>query len=308
MGRMSDATSTATPTGVVLDQPLAHALLLQAFDEGLLPGDDLVGDGFPRSLRSRRLAPTLTEMAFEQFILGGKVYVPFRVPSEWQEHLSAIGIVPVTPDADHEIEVGELDPDVLFGMLAQRGQTMTAERWGELLAKADAAIEEWERVAPVDSSFNGGWVSRVVAQVFKQPPPSTEEQAAWNAMQDAYEPIKLAVRCIDDFASVLATSLKLGALSSVPLRPAGRDADAPVAVPQASDTAQQTKLLRVTCRQLQRLPAPSTLQQTLHVAASPEAAALRERLASWSGRIHGGDVDEAAMIADEVAGARRHLV
>lgn len=57
------------PTGVVLDEPLAQALLLEAFEERLVPGNDSVGDGFPRHLRARPLSPTLAETAREQLIL-----------------------------------------------------------------------------------------------------------------------------------------------------------------------------------------------------------------------------------------------
>jgi hypothetical protein len=190
-------------------------------------------------------------------------------------------------------------------MLAERGQEMTADLWERLEAELETAIDRWKRVAdgmPVNLDFVDGF-----GPGFMDPPRTDEKAEAWKAMRAALRPLRLARECFDDFESILLTSLELDAASSVPLSARGRDLRGTLSKPSVSDTVQQGQLLRITCRQLQRLPTPSTLQQTLHVAASSEADALRERLSIWSQRIRDQDVDSAAMIAEEVADARRRL-
>ena len=65
------------PEGVVLDQPMANALLYMAICEGLLDDDPTIGDGFVRKLLSSHPPEQVVSDALEQLILGGKVFVPF---------------------------------------------------------------------------------------------------------------------------------------------------------------------------------------------------------------------------------------
>jgi hypothetical protein len=74
-----------------------------------------------------------------------------------------------------------------------------------------------------------------------------------------------------------------------------------------SGTSQQVELLRISCRELQRLPVPTTLKQTLHLVRSPEAAAMRTELARWSQELTAGNTEAAALVLPDVADAQRQL-
>src|SRR4051812_42393844 len=92
------------PEGVVLDEPMAMALLYVAVQEGLIDGDPRIGDGFVARLLREPPAAQQVEDALEQVVLGGKVFMPFWVPNRWSGELFESGLfVPVNPPNDDQL-------------------------------------------------------------------------------------------------------------------------------------------------------------------------------------------------------------
>lgn len=55
-----------TPGGVVLDEPLAHAVLYAALSEGLADSNPQIGDGFVRGILRHPPSQAQLDAAFER--------------------------------------------------------------------------------------------------------------------------------------------------------------------------------------------------------------------------------------------------
>jgi hypothetical protein len=132
---------------------------------------------------------------------------------------------------------------------------------------------------------------------------SKAQLAAWDRLQAAYSSIEPVVDCVSDYRTVVTTALRLDALSAVPVKGSSHQ----LAPQMLSGTSQQVEILRISCRELQRLPVPTTLKQTLHLVRSPEAAAMRTKLARWSQELTAGNTEAAALVLPDVADAQRQL-
>jgi hypothetical protein len=103
--------------GVVLDEPLAFALLNLAIEEGLVDDEPSIGDGFVKHLLEQKYLNEKVQDALEYFVLGGKVFVPFWLPSDWKGEIFDRGvIIPLKPKLDKEtVEVNSLPIDNIEG-------------------------------------------------------------------------------------------------------------------------------------------------------------------------------------------------
>jgi hypothetical protein len=68
------------------------------------------------------------------------------------------------------------------------------------------------------------------------------------------------------------------------------------------------ELLRIACKQLQKAPIAATLKETIALAHSPKAAAFRQKLEEWTGRLREGDVGGAELVLMDIAAARKQLL
>lgn len=298
--------ATTLPTGTVLDEPMAHALLFAAVRERLLDDNPVVGDGFVRRILSSPPSRDLVENAFEHLVISGRVYVPFWLPSDWRGALLEEGIVVQTDPGleDDLVEAPGLSPSLALAMLRDRGQVWTHD---DLLRRYRTFMDTyrtWE--ATGGRSFEGMEIRMVLRQVVPiEPEEFSEEQlAAWKAVSTAYDALKPVLACHKAYRHVLTSALQHGALSALPLDvatiPAGE-------LPLVETATDRTTLLGVACRGLRRAPIGATLRDTLDLARSPEAQDLRHRLAEWTEVIRTNDADPVEMVLQEVERARHSL-
>jgi hypothetical protein len=96
----------------------------------------------------------------------------------------------------------------------------------------------------------------------------------------------------------------LSALSSLPVHGSSKSL---LELGQASAASERCTLLRIACKELRRVPIANTLGETIRIAMSPEAQALREKLTEWSKCLRQQGVEPAAVVLPEVERARKSL-
>jgi hypothetical protein len=295
-----------TPTGVVLDEPMAHALLWAACREGLVDNDPAFGDGFVRKLLDSPPPPQLVADAYEHLVMGGQVFIPFWLPPRWQGALFDEGtILPTYAGTEEElVEVSGLSPSLMLAMLHDRGQPWTEE---QLLARYTAfkdAYSAWEVAG--GRSFEGMQL-RMALKGLRPIEPEEFPQgqvALWQAASAAYDALRPVLDCLSGYRRVLTSSLQNGALSALPLQ---STVISPAELPLTETSADRIALLRVTCKTLLRTPIGIDLRQTVSLARSPEAQHLRTKLTAWTEVIRKNDADPVPLVMDEVERARRAL-
>ena len=292
------------PTGVVLDEVDARALLYAAVQEGLADGDPLIGDGFVANILRTPPSQARLDRALEQIVVGGKVWLPFRLPEDWRGELFESGAVQSSPHVDEAEELFEqIDGDFILEMLRDRGHPMTPDEYDGILHRLHAAYEHWRNLT--DQSLMAFTIQRAVQQMLSRRHhiPSELDRAA-DELSLANADAQPIIDCVNTFTKVVGSALKLHALSSLPFR-----AVAGKLVPtykQPDDVRDRLVSINVVCRELRTIPRAADLRKTLKLAQSDEAEALRRRLTEWSGCVRCGD-DRLQLVKDEVAYAQRQL-
>lgn len=141
------------PSGVVLDAGLSRALLWAGFREGLLPGDEMVGDGVPQTRLATPPPEHVVQSAFEQVVIGRHVFLPSWVPYEWHESLASMGVHVLELMDDKLVEVVDLSPDLVLAMMSTRGITWSRELYEARVREYLDSIRAFEAVAGGKSSM-----------------------------------------------------------------------------------------------------------------------------------------------------------
>lgn len=288
------------PRGVVLDKPMLHALLYAGVAEGLLDDNPAVGDGFVRHLMSSQPSKELLTNAYEHLVLGGQIIAPFRLPLEWRGELFERGfVIPQKSENDESlVKIPGLSPDIILPMLRDRGIAWSLANLQDRYNTFLDAYNDWEEKGA--KSFEGMELRTILRPILGIPPEdgTDEEMATWNKLQKAYAALKPVLACDEDYRQVLTSSFQCGALSALPV-----DSLAASEMPipsQVIATEERRSLLRIVCKRLRRVAVGGTLKETMALAASPEAEALRDKLATWSDAIRKNQADPAIAVLDEV--------
>jgi hypothetical protein len=193
-------------------------------------------------------------------------------------------------------------------MLAERGIEWSGTELDQHYSAYINACDEWNAVAG-EKSYDGLYTQKVVSYALGVPfPPkgcSDEQIHRFEAVESAKEVLKPLFECVEAYRRVLSDSIRLSALSYLPVTASPLT---PLRLPAASDGSEALKLFRVACRQLRRVPIGTTLRETLALSASPEAAALRGKITEWTMKLRDGDVEEAALVTSDYEKARLNLL
>ena len=295
------------PAGVVLDQPLADALLYAAIRERLVDDEPSLGDGFVARLLRTPPPQHLIEASFEQLVLGGTAFVPFWLPPGWAGELFEAGSVLSAEMTDEyaELEVMGLPAEVVLGMLSARGVAWSEEQLSQRYGAFLDAHGAWEQIAE-GKSFDGLEIRMALSGVLRDElvEYSAAQIAAWKAVQAELGQLRPVLDCVDAYRRIVGASMARDALSSVPIVPSS------ISTPDIGKLhpeGEHLRLLRVTCQALRRVPIASTLRGTLEIARSPEAHALRQRLAAWTAAARELNGDAADIALREIESARKCL-
>lgn len=295
------------PAGVVLDNPLAEALLFAAVRERLVDDEPSIGDGFVARLLRQPPSQELIDAAFEQLVLGGAAILPIWMPPRWDGELFESRTISTaqSPNHDKAIEVSSLPADVVLGMLAARGVVWSESELKERYDSFLHAYRDWESVAE-GKSFDAIEIRMILRGITKDvfDGYTPEQLAAWERVQGEYRKLKPVYKCVEDYSNVLSISLEANALSSVPVVPSSLKLDEPTALPAGT---QHLQLFRIACSALRRVPIARTLRETLKIAHSDEASDLRARLARWTDASRKQDIDAAELAIRDIEHARRAL-
>lgn len=299
----------SVPAGVVLDEPMARALLFAATREGLLDSDPTIGDGFVRNLMSHTPSEDLIDNAFEHLVLGGKVLVPFWLPRDWKGELADRNVVvPVDPPGEQDlVGVPQMPTELILGMLASRGIRWSQDELEDRYQTFSVAYHKWEAVAEGKSFDNleVRWALRDILKIAEEEY-TPEQVAKWRNLQNEYrERMRPVLNCLEAYQRVLTTAVQNSSLSALPVVPSNESKA--LTIGAEASTSERRTLLRITCRALRRVPIGNTLRETLHLAASPEAQALRVKLSEWTKRLREGQIESASIVLPEVERARAHL-
>jgi len=296
------------PNGVVLDQPLAEALLFAAVQERMVDNEPSIGDGFVARLLKSCPSQGLIDLAFEQLVLGGTAIMPFWLPPDWRGELFDSNTVCATfPVSENTaVEVSNLPSDVVLGMLSARGVFWDESTLLQLYERYMNSYKKWEIVAD-GKSFDGIEIRKVIRAISKDnfDDYTPEQLAAWDELSLEYRNLRPVMECIDAYSRIVGTSLSTGALSSVPVVPSAITIAEPRALPTGSETLQ---LFRITCKELRRVPVARTLKETLKIARSDEAGALRRRLAKWTFSARQQDINAVEVALTDIGRARKALL
>lgn len=290
--------TTIPSPGVVLDIPEATALLHLAVQEGMLDDSPMIAGGYDDLL----LNPPglhIAERALEQLVVGGKVLIPFRIPKEWRGELLELGVVaavPKYPIADQLLE--SVDGNVICEMLSSRDWSLSLQGYHAYIESLLALATRWETAT--DEPFKSFQLRRY-SDISDAP---GELIGLADEIADAILEAWPILDCISVFTRVIGAAFELGALSSLPLRPAeGRLC--PVLEPP-KNIEERLIIANVVCRELRTIPRATTLRGTIRLARSDECKALRDRLAEWSDCLRCGD-NRIEIVRDEVAYAQRQI-
>lgn len=299
---------TMQPTGVVLDEPLAHALLYEAVHEGLVDSDPGIGNGFIKRVLGTPPSELTLNDAYEQLVLGGRLYVPTWLPTNWSGELFERGILKrYEQDTDVElIDIPEMPSSLLLGMLASRKINWSESMLTSTISGFRDAYNHWDALKD-GKSFDAVEVFRALEHITGRDPfdgYTPEQQQAWQSLDREYRKVKPAYQCIEAYRKVLSASLSLSALSSLPI---GQKISSSQRLIDLDEGRDQCTLLRITTSKFRRVPIGATLRETLEIAKSPEADALRVRLSKWTQKLRSGEVEPAALILKDVEDARKSL-
>jgi hypothetical protein len=295
------------PSGVVLDEPQAKALLYAAVQEKLLDDEPLIGDGFVGGLLRNPPSQRLISDSFEQLILGGRVLVPFWIPEEWKGELFEKGlVVSARSEMDDElIEVPELPTEIILGMLDTRGIHWSETDLFEKFRRFKDAYEIWDRNKG-EKSYDGFEIRRVMHRtgLIKDFDYTAEEISRWEKLQNEYREFNPAHKIIEAYSRVLTCSIQNSALSSLPTFHANEQS---ISLGNVEDSSERQVLLKVTCEELRRVPIDKKLSETMRLAQSPEAASLRTKLAEWTDALRNGEPNSYERILNDISYARKEL-
>ncbi|MBI4743300.1 MAG: hypothetical protein HY776_00445 [Actinobacteria bacterium] len=187
--------------GVVLDEPMARALLYAAVQEELLPGDPMIGNGFVRHLLDKRPSQEMIDKSLEQLVLGGRVHIPFWLPREWEDQLVEEGVIlPVETHADSLVEVSGLSAELLLGMMESRGIRWSTTEYEERISRFRDAYVAWKAVAD-GKSFENVQTVKILSAIFQDESLglSAEQLAAWEYLSACYDAIRPVIACMNAY-------------------------------------------------------------------------------------------------------------
>lgn len=288
------------PTGVVLDEPEAHALLCAAVEEGLADENLSAGDGLLARAREAAASREVLDHALEQLVIGGRVYAPFPIPQNWHGSVFESGQVVGCEWDSRDADVAEVSPDVILQMLTSRGYKWSKDQFSTIVDDYMDAVEQWTRTEgrsldafEIGYSLKGlGWYDHY----------SPEQIAAAERLENLHDRIAPVRRCINDYSYIINLAARRRALSSLPM---ATTSDPLVTISDA-DADSRMAVLNVVCDELGTMPRGTNLRGTLELAGTDEAAALRLRLNSWVTSIRNAD-ERLTVVRDEVEYARRQL-
>lgn len=295
------------PSGVVVDEPMGRALLYAATIEGLVDDEPTIGDGFVRHLLSQK--PSKEELlgAFEQLVIGGKIFFPSWLPPSWKGEFFEKGLIEPTPWSPDEelIEISEMSSEFVLGMMAARG-TLWSETQLEYRREAfSKALAEWEVVAD-GTSFHIMEMLTILKGIMpgeleKFTPTQREKYKELDSQISSLKPV---VDCVNAYRRVVTESLNLNALSGLPTTPSSLR---PLDIANVGDAAETRAVFKIVCKELLRVPVGETLRVTIQLATSPEAVALRKKMSEWTTKLSEGKVDPATLVLKEIEKARSSL-
>lgn len=297
---------TQTPSGVVLDEPQARAILYVAVCEGLVDGDPNIGDGFVKMLLGKPPSQEMINNSFEQLVIGGRIYVPFQMPREWKGELFEKGLVvpiPYIPNTDDD-DLPALPTQIVLGMLRARGIDWDENQLLEKYQNFAEAHRIWESNKGDKNYENFGWrklFSRFIAMDFDY---TQEEIDRWERVQRLYSELGKVVEVANAYNRILNSSFQQNALSSVPILPANQRS---LSFHNLSGAEERQLMLKITCKELRRVPITTKLSKTIELAESSEAKALRNKMAEWTELLRQGNLDLYTQILNSVSKARKEL-
>jgi hypothetical protein len=188
-------------------------------------------------------------------------------------------------------------------MMRTRGHDLSAAELNEQLNSLDAARREWEAIAG-DKDYGRLWILRQLSPNRVAANYSAEQLAAWDRVLYCQRTLQPALDRVDAYRRVMTVSLANSALSSLPVLPSHFPA---FDLNSGANTTDRMPLLKITCKELQRVPVCKTLKETIRLASTPEAQALRQKLGEWANSWRTQDVNMAEKIEREVRLARKSL-
>lgn len=218
-------------------------------------------------------------------IVGGRIYTPFPIPTDWSGAIFERGVIAGTEWPDDNDVVQQIDPGVLLQMLAARGESWSRERFDATVSRYLNAAEAWARLT--DESLFSFQMRQMMDSKgwFGFEKPTDEKLAAARELGSARREADSISRCIRTYSRVVTASLQRDALSSLPIPAIG---ETPLTL-GAVGTGDQIAILNVVCRQLRRTPRAATLSETIRLAETAEAVALRQKLTTWAETLRAGD-------------------
>lgn len=299
-------TTKSNYTGVVVDEPQGKALLYYAIKEKLVDDDRRIGDGFVKRILSEPPLAEVKDSAFEQLVLGGRIYVPFWLPNDWKGELFEKELIISAPRVEDEdkVTIEALNPSIILSMLNSRGIIWSESDLSDKYLNYLEKYEEWE-----DGADGISYNAFVMYEALKGLMPMSEKftplkMDKWNTLQAAYQVIKPAIEVIEAYKTVITSSINLSALSALPV---GIRDTGVMNIENVDDTVQKEVMIKITSSELGRTPVGYNLSQTIQIAESPEAGYFRDKLDQWSSVLRSRNDNKFEQIYTDVKRSRKEL-
>jgi hypothetical protein len=303
------------PEGVVLDDPIAKTFLFVAISEGLMDKSYPL-DVDEHDFISKILTDTPTDesisIAYEQLIISGKIFLPFKIPFKWKGELIDKNILISNSQLEEyqpSINIQQLPSEIILGMLSSRNINWSFMELQERYQSFIFAYNNWnEDINKIPLEFKSDIEIALSSFLELENKYTTEQLSKYKALKNELEKIQPIINCIDSYERVINKANLVSALSYVSVNETSYESliQLPYDVSHSMEEYKY-KLYRITCNELRRIPYGRTLKETIQLATSSEAIALRKKLNEWCDKIAKGELKSIDTILKEIENARKSL-
>lgn len=289
---------TSRPNGVVVGEPQGKAILYYAIKEGLADNNPYIGDGYVKNILNNPPLAEVRDSAYEQLVIGGKIYLPFWTPKDWKGSIFETGLVESLPSIKEKekVLVESLSDSTILYLLRERGYNYSLI---DLIQYRDEFMEKYKKWEEVSNNVDYNVVySLFYLANIESPGTYTEQQYNKSVeLTNAYDKIKPIVKIFDEYSSIITHAMNLNAYSSLSIETTNASN---VSILSPKDIRQEQALLQISCNQLNAAPIGYTLKQTIEISNSTETAAYRSKLDEWVSSLKRGGRDDCQKIYDDI--------
>jgi hypothetical protein len=278
--------------------PQGKAILYSAIKEGLVDNNPYIGDGYVTRILNDPPMAEVRDSAFEQLVIGGKLYLPFWIPNDWEGAIFEAGLVESLPRIKEKdkVLVESLSDSTILHLLRERGHNYSLVDLKQCRDEFMQKYKEWEEISN-NLDYNVVYSLYNLAKI-QSPSMYTEQQYNKSVeLINAHEKVEPIEEIFDEYSSIITHAMNINAYSSLSIETTNVSN---ISLLPAKDIHQEQALLQISCNELNAAPIGYSLKQTIQISKSAETAAYRSKLDEWVTSLKRVETDDYHKIHDEI--------